>query len=302
MLIITIWPLFALICLGFLMVRGGFPGGGFWLAAERLNYFVLFPALLFVRLASAPVLDPAIFRLGVAAILTIGIAALCLLLARMIWSTPAARFGPALQGTVRFNTYLGLAIVASIAGPVGVECAAVLLAVSVPLVNVLSILALTARGQRVNFGALTRRVLENPLIIACALGMIVAFSGGEVPFGTGPFFEILAWISLPLGLLCVGAALRPQALARDALVVVGNSALRLLAMPVLAALVGAACGLSGPEALVVVVFSAIPTAPTSYVLTRQLQGDGTLMAAIVTAQTLCAIITIPFILFMLGFS
>ena len=67
------------------MVWGGFPGGGFWLAAERLNYFVLFPALLFVRLASAPVRDPAIFRLGVAAILIIGIAALCLLLARMIW-------------------------------------------------------------------------------------------------------------------------------------------------------------------------------------------------------------------------
>lgn len=51
---------------------------------------------------------------------------------------------------------------------------------------------------------------------------------------------------------------------------------------------------------VLVVFSAIPTAPTSYVLTRQLNGDGTLMAGIVTSQTIAAISTIPLILWALG--
>jgi len=97
----------------------------------------------------------------------------------------------------------------------------------------------------------------------------------------------------------VGAALQPAALRLDMLTLAGIGALRLLAMPVLAALVARAFGLGGTEALVLVVFSAIPTAPTAYVLTRQLQGDGTLMAGIVTSQTLAAVATIPLVLWLL---
>ena len=107
--------------------------------------------------------------------------------------------------------------------------------------------------------------------------------------------------SLPLGLLCVGAALQPEALRRDALVLGTTGALRLLAMPVLAASVGYLFGLEGVEALVLVVFSAILTAPTSYVLTRQMNRDGMLMAGIVTSQTLFAIITLPLILWIFSF-
>jgi hypothetical protein len=87
----------------------------------------------------------------------------------------------------------------------------------------------------------------------------------------------------------------------DFVALAGNGALRLLAMPALAALIGFAFGLDGAEALVLVVFSAIPTAPTAYVLTRQLNGDGTFMAGLVTAQTLAAVATIPLVLFLLGY-
>jgi malonate transporter and related proteins len=98
----------------------------------------------------------------------------------------------------------------------------------------------------------------------------------------------------------VGAALQPAALRRDGLTLAVTGALRLLLMPLLAALIARAVGLSGVEALVLVVFSAIPTAPTSYVLTRQLNGDGTLMAGIVTSQTIAAIATIQLVLWVLG--
>lgn len=82
----------------------------------------------------------------------------------------------------------------------------------------------------------------------------------------------------------------------------GVGALRVLAMPVLAALVGRLFGLSGVEAMVLVIFSAIPTAPTAYVLTRQLNGDGTFMAGLVTLQTLVAVVTIPLVLMLLGYA
>lgn len=301
LLLITIWPLFALICLGYVLARRGFPEPGFWPAAERMTYFVLFPALLVSSLVDAPLRDPAILRLGAAAVVTILVAFGGLVVARRVRPVPAARFGPVVQGVVRFNTYLGLAITGSLAGGAGLERAAVLLAVAVPLVNVLSILALSEAGAGRGGRALVRTVLRNPLILACLLGFALALSGVGLPFGIGRFVELLGQASLPLGLLCVGAALRPEAVRREIGVLAGTSALRLLAMPVLAAGMGALFGLGGTEALVLVVFAAIPTAPTAYVLTRQLGGDGTLMAGLVTAQTLAAVATIPLMLVVLGY-
>ena len=91
MLLITIWPIFALICLGYALARRGFPSAEFWPAAERINYFVLFPALLVSSLAKAPVDDPELLRLGAAAVVIILLAAAALALARRLRPMPAAR-------------------------------------------------------------------------------------------------------------------------------------------------------------------------------------------------------------------
>lgn len=300
MLFFTIWPLFALICLGFILARRGLPDPAFWATAEKLNYFLLFPALLVSSLANAPVRDPEVLRLGGAAVCVIVIAAVVLFAARWVHPAPAARFGPVFQGTVRFNTYLGLAAIAALAGSVGVERAALYLAIGVPLVNVLSIIALTDAATLRAPLMLVRTILRNPLILACLAGITLALSDLGLPYGTGTFLELLARASLPLGLLCVGAALQPAAMRLDGLTLTGVGVLRLLVMPALAALIARAFGLEALETLVLVVFSAIPTAPTAYVLTRQLQGDGRLMAGIVTSQTLAAVVTIPLAVWLFG--
>ncbi len=298
MLLLTIWPLFALICAGFALARAGWPDPEFWPAAERLNYVVLFPALLVSNLSDAPLGDPALLRLGGATVVTILAAAAGLALLRRLRPAPPSRFGPVLQGAIRFNTYLGLAVTASLLGAEGLARAAILLAVAVPLVNVLSVLALTGQGdgRRRGAWALLRPIATNPLILACAGGIALSLTGIGLPFGTGRLLDLVAQASLPLGLLCVGAALRPRALGAEIGSLAGLSALRLLAMPALALGVARSLSLGPEETLLVVIFSAIPTAPTAYVLTRQLGGDGRLMAGIVTAQTLASAATLPLVL------
>jgi len=51
---------------------------------------------------------------------------------------------------------------------------------------------------------------------------------------------------------------------------------------------------------VLVLFFALPTAPTAYVLTRQLGGDSHLMAGLITLQTLLAALSLPLVLTLLG--
>ncbi|WP_296221704.1 AEC family transporter [Pseudomonas sp. UBA2684] len=297
-LLLALWPLFALIVAGYYLRRWDFPNEAFWPGAERLNYFILFPALLFSSLATAPLNNPALPRLALAVLLGLGIAWLALLLVRRVRGWPAGRFGAFSQGILRFNTYLGLAAVGSLFGQDGLTLAALMLALMVPTVNVLSVWSLTAE-RGVSARSLLLPILKNPLILACLGGALVNLGGLGLPGGSGRLLSLLAAASLPLGLLCVGAALKPEQLSGEVPALAWNSLLRLLAMPLLAWAVAYGLQLPAMESTVLVLFFALPTAPTAYVLTRQLGGDSQLMAGIITLQTLLAAATLLGVMFIL---
>lgn len=297
-LLLALWPLFALIVAGYYLRRWEFPNEAFWPGAERLNYFVLFPSLLFSSLAMAPLNNPALPRLALAVLLGLGIAWLALLLMRRLRGWPAGRFGAFSQGILRFNTYLGLAAVGSLFGQQGLTLAALMLALMVPTVNVLSVWSLTAE-RGVSARSLLLPILKNPLILACIGGALANLSGIGLPGGSDRLLGLLAAASLPLGLLCVGAALKPEQLGREVPALAWNSGLRLLAMPLLAWAVAYGLRLPAMESSVLVLFFALPTAPTAYVLTRQLGGDSQLMVGIITLQTLLAAGSLSLVLMLL---
>ncbi|MCM2320500.1 hypothetical protein SAMN05216201_112144 [Pseudomonas linyingensis] len=294
-LLLALWPLFALIVAGYLLRRSDFPGEAFWPGAERLNYFVLFPALLLSSLATAPLDNPALPRLALAVLLALGLGWLGLLALRRLRGWPAARFGAIVQGALRFNTYLGLATVGSLFGAAGLTLAALMLALLVPAVNVLSVWALSAE-RGVSVRGLLLPIARNPLILACLGGALLNLSGLGLPGGSERLLGLLAAASLPLGLLCVGAALRPDQLRGEGPALLANSLARLLLMPLLAFGVARALALPAMESTLLVLFFALPTAPTAYVLTRQLGGDSHLMAGIITLQTLLAALSLPLLL------
>ncbi|MBU1282478.1 MAG: AEC family transporter [Gammaproteobacteria bacterium] len=298
-LLLALWPLFTLIVAGYYLRRWAFPNEAFWPGAERLNYFMLFPALLFSSLAKAPLDNPALPRMALAVMLALGIAWLALLVVRRVRGWPAGRFGAFSQGILRFNTYLGLAAVGSLFGQEGLTLAAIMLALMVPTVNVLSVWSLTAE-RGVSARSLLLPILKNPLILACLGGALVNFSGLGLPGGTDRLLSLLAAASLPLGLLCVGAALKPEQLGGEIPALASNSLLRLLAMPMLAWAVAYGLQLPTMESTVLVLFFALPTAPTAYVLTRQLGGDSQLMAGIITLQTLLAAASLPLLLMLVA--
>ncbi|RRV17373.1 AEC family transporter [Pseudomonas saudiphocaensis] len=298
-LLLALWPLFALIVAGYFMHLRGFPNEAFWPGAERINYFILFPALLFSSLANAPLDNPALPRLATGVLLALGLAWIALLITRRLRGWPAARFGAIAQGILRFNTYLGLAAVGSLFGSEGLALAALMLALMVPTVNVMSVWALTAE-RGVSARSLLLPILKNPLILACLAGALVNLSGLGLPGGSDRLLGLLAAASLPLGLLCVGAALKPRELGGEVPALGWNSALRLLAVPLLAFAVASVLGLPPMETTILVLFFALPTAPTAYVLTRQLGGDSHLMAGLITLQTLLAAASLPLVLTLLG--
>lgn len=299
LVLVSLWPIFALILAGYYLNRIGFPGEGFWPGAERFNYFILFPALLFGSLSSAPLNDPALPRLLVAVLLVVFLCCTGLLVCRQLRKWPSSRFGVLLQGILRFNTYLGLAAVGGLYGKEGMQLATVVIALLVPIVNVLSVWALSA-DKHTSLGSMVSPIARNPLIVSCLAGAMFNLSGGQLVWGTDRLFTLLANTSLPLGLLSVGAALRPTDVRGQLGTLIGNSLARLLVVPSIAWLCARVMGLPTIETAILVLFFALPTAPTSYVLTRQLGGEGQLMAAIITIQTLLSAVSLLLVIAVVG--
>lgn len=290
-------PVFGLMALGVAARREQFPGDNFWAPAERLTYFVLFPALIAGTLATADLGSTPWARLAVGIGLAILLATLLVGLLQRIAPVEGPRFTSLHQGAVRMNTYVGLAIAARLAGDQGLAYAAVAIAIIVPLVNVLCVAMLAAFGERgEEKPRVVRRVVTNPLILACLIGVSLNVTGIGKPPVLGDLADLLGRAALPLGLLAVGASLRweairlfhwPEALA---------TTLKLALLPATTFLLLSLLGLSGVPLTIGVLFTALPTAPSSYLLARQLGGDAPAMAAIIACQTVVSAITLPIVL------
>lgn len=294
-ILLVLWPLFALIAMGFVLRRNALFSADFWPGAEKLNYFILFPALLINSLASAPLDNPKLPYLGSAILCILAVSSLLVLLSKYLFKITIPRFGAHIQGITRFNTYLGLAIVADLFGKEGIAVAAVIMAILVPSCNVIAVLALSS-GQKISIKQILLPIIKNPLIISCLIGILLNLSPVGLPFGSEQFLKLLAAASLPLGLICIGGALQTATLRKEFKPIMLSSLLRLLAMPILAITIAKLFALPDLETILLVIFFAIPTAPTAYILTRQLNGDSQLMAGIITLQTIMAVFTLPIVL------
>ena len=103
-------PVFGLILIGFGLRRSGFPGDGFWPAAERLTYFILFPALLIQRLALSRIGDYAVLPVAAVIIAMLLTMTALVYLLRSWLHVDGPAFTSVYQGAIRFNTYVGLAV------------------------------------------------------------------------------------------------------------------------------------------------------------------------------------------------
>jgi hypothetical protein len=287
-------PAFALLALGALLRRVLLRDDAVWAGMERLIYWVLLPCLIVAALGPLDLSTLPLGRIALAiwGALALGTLASLALSRTLRLSHPAMT--SVLQGGIRFNNLMGFAIVGALFGAEGTGFGAVATGIIVPFVQTVTTLAFAFDGQR---GpprplAVLRQLALNPLLLAVAIGFAVAAAGG-LPPGLAPTVQALGRASVALGLLCVGAALSLQSFSDRIPAQAATGALKLLVMP---AATWGLCLLFGVPPLattVAVVFMALPTAATSYVMARALGGDARLMAAITTTEHIASVVTLP---------
>jgi malonate transporter len=300
--VVALAPVFALIALGFLLKTFIFRSEAFWEPVEKLTYYVLFPALLVVSMAQARVSGPIVVP-AVCILAAVMLAVFALLTAlRPALRLDGAAFSSVVQGSVRFNTYVGLAAAAALYGRPGTALLAMVLALMIPMSNVLSVVALTrhAGAGAPSLGGTLAELAVNPLIIASVIGLALSLTATPLPPFAAPVLDSLGRAALALGLLAVGAGLNLGSIASGGVALVLSTVLKLIVSPLLA---WAGCRLIGLDPLatsIAVLFAALPPAPSAFVLARRLGGDHALMAGIITVHTILAAVSLPLVLSLLG--
>ncbi len=285
---LLLFPDFALIALGYALMRLTPLQRDVWSGVERLVYYVLFPALLFSTSVRAP------YTLASAsALVAAGMGALSVGIA-LAWSArwlraDARRTASGMQCAFRFNSYIVLAVSASIGGAQVVSRAGVLIAFGVPLSNAAAVWALARHGGQ----GLWRELARNPLLVATAAGLGMHALGWQLPHLVLPVFDRLGGAAIALGLLTVGAGLRLQGLHEDVALSAWLLAARHALVPLAAWGLGLALHLQAAQMLALLVFTAVPTASSAYVLAERMGGDGAYVARLVSLSTLLGALSLP---------
>ena len=292
-------PVFAIILLGFVGRRRQFLPDLFWPHAERLTFYVLFPSLLVANAAGADLAGLAVGPMLLAMLAAIAVVvALCWpLRPRLGLDGPA--FTSLIQCSVRPNVYVAIGAAYALFGAEGVTLVGIVLAVNVPFVNLIAVFALVRYGR----GAGARRwrdtvlpVLQNPLIIACLLGLALNVANVGLPPVIGPTLEILGRAALPIGLLAVGAGLDLAAARAAGPTVATAAGLKLIVLPLVTFGLCAALDVTGAARGTAILYAATPISATAYVMARQMGGDTVIMAGAIAASTIAAALTMPLLL------
>src|ERR1700742_3720342 len=171
-------PVFILIVLGVLLKRTLMRLETQWHGLEQLTYYVLFPMLLIQTLVKADLNKVPIAGVGGALLIAMLIVSgLCFAL--WPWLARRGVDGPAFtsvfQGAIRWQTYVALAVSGSLFGDAGLALASVAMVGIIPVVNVfsVSVLAQYASSEKQSAGSIAMTVVRNPLIWACAIGLLI---------------------------------------------------------------------------------------------------------------------------------
>lgn len=293
----AILPVFLIIVLGVAIRRYQWLPDEFFPSIEKFSYNICFPALLFAGTARLDFHSAKVGELALATLLPTALVTALSLIGLLLAPSPAlpgASRSSVVQGAVRPNTYFGVAVSALLFEPQTAALVMLSLALCLPVVNVISVIALSWwSGTQVNAARIAATLARNPIILSTLAGMVFSLSGLPMPAPLMNTLDILGRAALCLGLICVGSGLvfslqglRPMALG-------WTSLLKLLAMPLLAAKVCLMFAVSAPVALAACFYCALPTAPNAYIMARQMGGDTRLMAALITLQTGLAALTVP---------
>lgn len=209
-------------------------------------------------------------------------------------SKDGRRTGVLVQGICRANyAFLGLPLIAAMFPNQDTSVASLMVAVTVPFYNALSVVALEIyRGGQIKLAKILKNIAKNPLIIGCAAGLVLLLCGIELPGVLDKAMTDVGKAATPMALFLLGTSFSFGAVHGNEKALSFAVVMKLVVVPVI--FVGGAL-LAGFRdvalASVLIAFGA-PTAVSSFTMAQQMDGDDVLAGQIVVFTTLLSVISL----------
>jgi len=288
-------PICILLFLGYFLKRITFINDAFVDNASKLVFKVTLPTLLFLSIINSDQsveINSSYIAFGLVANIAFF---LFITFACKLFIKDKQNHGVIIQGGFRSNTaIIGLAYVANVYGDSGVALAAIYVAFTTVLYNILAVICLTPTQSKLGLAGLRdllSSIAKNPLIIGILLGVLFLTLSIKMPpvlISTGQYF---ANMTLPLALLCTGATLNLGELRSEGVNTWFSSVFKLLLAPILITGSAYLWGFSQLEIGLLFFMTAAPTAAASYVMARSMGGNANLAANIIATTTAGSLIT-----------
>lgn len=286
-------PIFLFLGLGAWLRRIGLINDAFIEIGSRLIFNFTMPTLLFISISKTRLdfaADTSLIIFGLVVTVFTWMATEATV--RITVPIPADRDVVA-QGIFRSNmAVIGLAYCVNAYGNNVLATAALYLGSVIILLNVLSSVTFGSSLQRRNGPShILSTVALSPLIIAIVLALLVSISGIHLPGLLLQSGEYFGQMTLPLALLCTGAALDFRSLRhnpRDTLLATFG---KLFFVPLVFVAFGVLFGFQGKDLGILLLMSSAPSAAAGYVMVRTLGGNEALAANITALTTVGSLLT-----------
>ena len=175
------------------------------------------------------------------------------------------------------------------------EALPLVLAIIIPLYNVLSVIVLNLshhqHGQ-LPWKKIVGEIAKNPLIIAVCLALPFSLMQVQIPtlfINTGDY---LASMTLPLALLGIGGTLSLKELKTTSTASIASTLLKTLILPALCTLGAYLWGLRGIHLGVLYLLFSSPTATVSFIMVRSMGGNSSLAANMILLSTFGSLLSL----------
>lgn len=204
--------------------------------------------------------------------------------------------GTIIQAIYRSNTVLfAIPLMNSIYGKAGTAFATVLIAIMVPIYNVIAVLVLEyygSDGKNTDFVHILKSIATNPIIDGALVGIL--FHSLKIPLPEqllGPVSEFAA-MTTPLALFILGGTLKFKSLFGHLKYIIPSMIIKLFIIPFIIIIISTMLGLSHSETFVMFCLYGTPVAASSYTMAESMGCDGPLAGEFVVFSTTISVLTI----------
>jgi predicted permease len=309
----TLLPVFSILLLGFVLARTGFLRPLFVQEMNHLLFWVVLPAFIIGSLGRTAGFPAALLPLaGALGLSTVGLVVVAA--GVLHWMDfPKRGRGTFLQAAFRGNlAFIAIPILIyafrdrpSREVDAALGLAVVLFAPTMVLYNIISTLVLPLPQARDGrpippWYAVWLGISRNPLMIASVAGMILCLMPWKLPAAVLDTFDYLGRLAAPAALLCVGATMALKPPGRHWRPAAAAALLKVAVLPAAAFLMASIYQLGRTETLILMIFSASPSAAVSYVIAQKAGGDGELAASAIFISTALSIISLGVVIACFG--